>query len=242
MTLEAGGFADPPVLVVQRLALRLVQKPWPWAAASRNAIDGHFAALKRERPSVWNGRVLLQHRQTLTPDLLEGEFLETDFASIDAWRALGRPDPSVKDCFAAVAICTADGAWLLVEMGPQTANAGLIYFCAGVPDPADVVGGIIDFEHSAWRELFEETGLTRADVVEEPGWAVINERKRTAVIKVVHMHHAAEPARDQLMRNIGQQSNPELSDIRIVRSAADLDTKMPPFVGAFLQYRWAQRR
>ena len=242
MNIDAGGFADPPVLIVERLAFSLVQKPWPWADANRKTIDDHFAALKRERPLVWNGRVLLQHTQMLTSNMLQGEFFETDFASIDAWRALGRPDPSVKDCFAAVAIGTADGAWLLVEMGPETANAGLIYFCAGVPDPADIVDGVIDFEHSAWRELLEETGLSRADVTAEPGWTVINERKRTAVIKVVHMSDAAEPARARLMRNINQQKMPELSDIRIVRNAADLNAKMPPFVAAFLHHRWGRRQ
>ncbi len=242
MTIDAGGFADPPVLVVERLDLSLVQKPWSWAAANRKAIDQHFAALKRERPSVWNGHVLLQHHQILTPDLLRGEFFETDFASFNAWRALGRPDASVKDAFAAVAIGTADGAWLLVEMGPETANAGLIYFCAGVPDPADVVDGVIDFEHSAWRELSEETGLTKADVTAEFGWTVINEKKRTAVIKVVHMSEAAEPARARLMHNIRHQKNPELSAIRIVRSAADLDARMPPFVDAFLHQRWERCR
>lgn len=241
MKLEAGGFADPPVLIVERLALRLVQKSWPWADANRKMIDQHFAALKREHPSVWNGRVLLQHHQTLTPGLLEAEFLETDFASFDAWRVLGRPDSSVKDCFAAVAIGTADGAWLLGEMGPDTANAGLVYFFAGVPDPADIVDGVVDFEHSAWRELHEETGLTKADVTAERGWSVINERKRTAVIKVVHMSDAAVPARARLMRNIEHQAKPELSDIRIVRGAADLDAKMPPFVAAFLHHRWARR-
>jgi hypothetical protein len=31
---------------------------------------------------------------------------------------------------------------------------------------------------------------------------------------------------------------PELSDIRIVRSAADLDHKMPRFVSAYLLHMW----
>ena len=239
MSKDAGGLLTPPAIAVDRLSLRLVQKSWRWADDCRADIDAHFQALKRARPSVWNGRVLMLHNKTIAEGTFGGEFLETDFASFDAWRRWNRPDPSVVDCFAAVALFAADGGCLLGEMAAHTANAGLIYFPAGTPEPGDVADGLLDFEASAWRELDEETGIARHALAAEPGWTVVNERSRAALIKAAHAAEPAERLRDRILDNLAGQAQPELADIRIVRGPDDLNDRMPPFVAAYLQHRWS---
>ncbi|MGE0565626.1 MAG: NUDIX hydrolase [Pseudolabrys sp.] len=239
MSKDAGGLLDPPVIAVERLSLKRVQKPWRWADDHRTEIGRYFEELKRARPSVWNGRVLMLHDKTIAGDLFSGAFFETDFASLDAWRRWNRPDPSVGDCFAAVALFAADGGCLLGEMAADTANAGLIYFPAGTPDPVDVVDGVLDFEASAWRELEEETGIMRRTLAAERGWTVINEKSRTALIKAAWADEPADRLRARILDNLAGEAQPELSDIHVIRGPDDLNDRMPLFVAAYLQHRWS---
>jgi hypothetical protein len=132
-----------------------------------------------------------------------------------------------------------DGAFLLGVMGRQTATAGQIYFAAGTPDPKDIIGDIVDLEHSVMRELFEETGLTRKDAVPEPGWSALPFGQRLPLMKIVQAHETAEALCDRIRRTLATQSQPELADIHIVRSVSDLRPNMPPYVAAFLRARLA---
>ena len=134
------------VVHIDRLELTVAPKPWAFAAERRAEIDAHFAKLQREKPAVWNGRVLLLHEYSVADGVLRGAYLETDFASFAAWRHWGRPAAGVHDCFGAVAIVAADGAFLLGVMGPHTANAGRIYFPCGTPDPDDIMGSRVDLD------------------------------------------------------------------------------------------------
>ncbi|MGH6666019.1 MAG: NUDIX hydrolase, partial [Pseudolabrys sp.] len=129
--------SDVSVMPIDRLALAFAPKPWAFAAERRADIDEYFAALCRDKPSLWNGRVLLLHDHAVADGVFRGAYLETDYASFAAWRYWGRPPAGVCDCFAAAAIMAADGAFLLGVMGPHTANAGRIYFPCGTPDPGD---------------------------------------------------------------------------------------------------------
>ena len=50
-----------------------------------------------------------------------------------------------------------------------------------------------------------------------------------------------EELRGRIMRHLAGQSDPELTDIRIVRGPADVVPAMPHFVAAFLAQRFAVR-
>ena len=128
------------VVHIDRLELTVAPKPWAFADERRAEIDAYFAALQREKPAIWNGRVLLLHHQVVSDGVFRGAYLETDYASFAAWRHWGRPAAAVHDCFGAAAIAAADGAFLLGVMGAHTVNAGRIYFPCGTPDPDDIVG------------------------------------------------------------------------------------------------------
>lgn len=230
----------PYVRHVDRLDLGLDNSAWAFAQARRAEIDALFVALKRAQPALFNGRVLLLHRYTIDNGTMRGAFLEADYASFVAWQRWGREDAGIYDCFAAAAIQSADGAFLLGVMGSHTYNAGQIYFPCGTPDPSDIVNGaIVDFDVSVWRELQEETGLDQDALTSEPGWNLVFEGSLIAAIKVMRSPLAAEPLRAQILGNLARERQPELSDIRIMRSPADFDPAMRGFARAFLAHRFA---
>jgi 8-oxo-dGTP pyrophosphatase MutT (NUDIX family) len=226
--------SGPTIFTVERLALAFAPKPWAFALERRGEIDAFFERLKRDKPELWNGRVLLLHHQRVHDGVFSGEYLETDYASFTAWRAWGRPPAGVRDCFGAGAVRAADGAFLLGVMGEHTANAGLVYFPCGTPDPDDIVGGKVDLDASVWRELKEETGLTAAELEPEPGWTAVADGNLIAQIKLLHSRQNAETLRTRMLAHLAGERQPELADIRIVRRNADFDTAMPRFVTAFL--------
>jgi hypothetical protein len=157
-------------------AVEIVVEPfiWSFAQARRAEIERHFAIQQRQRPALWNGRVLLLHRYTQENRVLRGASFETDYASFLAWRDWGFPAPGVFNIFAAAALQTADGAFLLGQMAPFTSAAGQWVFPCGTPEPDDInSAGMLDLVGNLGRELFEETGVNIADCQVEPGWTVL---------------------------------------------------------------------
>jgi 8-oxo-dGTP pyrophosphatase MutT (NUDIX family) len=229
---------NPTVVPLDQLDLTFAPRAWPFADARRAEIDAYFGALKREKPALWNGRVLLMYEHWLDGGVLRGRYLETDYASFTAWRAWGRSSAGAYDCFGAGAIVAADGAVLLGVMGAHTANAGLIYFPCGTPDPSDVIDDKVDLDFSVRRELKEETGCEVSAFTAAPGWTMVIDGTLIAQIKTLRSHESAEALRERMLAHLASEREPELSDIRIVRGPADFDPAMPRFVTAFLRYHF----
>ena len=161
----------PPVIYrVSALDFVVEAWAWPFAEARRAEIDAYFADKQREKPALWNGRVLLGRNPVFAGDRFSASYFETDFASFLAWRDWGFPDPSVFNGFGMGALRCADGAFVLGEMGQHTSTAGRIYFPSGTPDLDDIRDGTVDISGSVTRELEEETGLTPGEYKSEPHW------------------------------------------------------------------------
>lgn len=224
------------VIRIGRLELVYSPEPWPFATERRAEIDAHFERARMARAGIWNGPVLVMHRHRIDGDVLEGAFLQTDFASFLAWRDWGFPAVGVTNCFAMGALRASDGAWLMGVMGSHTAGAGKTYFPAGTPDPDDIAEGKVDLAGSVIREVAEETGLGAGDFTEESGWYGVLDGPRIALMRVLQAHAPAELLRARILDYLAGESEPELADIRIVRSARDFDQMMPRFVTAFLDH------
>jgi 8-oxo-dGTP pyrophosphatase MutT (NUDIX family) len=230
---------DIAIVRVERLELVFAPRPWPFAVERRADIARHFDQLKRAKPALWNGAILLLYDHAIAGEVFHGVYLETDFASFLAWRDWGHPDASVKNCFGMGALRASDGAFLLGVMAAHTSNAGSIYFPAGVVDPTDVVGQTIDLAGNVMREVAEETGLAAGDFEAEEGWHSISAPQRIAMVKVLQARETAAVLRSRILAHLAQETQPELADIRIVRGPADLDPMMPPYVTAFLTDAWS---
>jgi 8-oxo-dGTP pyrophosphatase MutT (NUDIX family) len=225
---------------ISRLELSFAARPWTFAEARRTEIARYFDQLKQARPALWNGRVLLLNDHVIEGDVFRGIYFETDYASFVAWRDWGFPDATVRHCFALGALRASDGSFLLGVMNSHTLNAGKVYFPAGVPDPSDIVEGMVDLDASIRREMAEETGLDTDAYEAEPVWYSVLAGPIIAHFKVLHARESAPALRARIRAHLAREAQPELADIRIVRGPADLDPMMPISVSTFLRYFWAR--
>ena len=225
-------------LVIHRvttLDLAVEAWSWPFALERRAEIDAHFALQLREKPAMWNGRVLLGRNPVFSGERLSASYFETDFASFLAWRDWGFPDKSVFNGFGMGALLSNDGAFVLGEMGQHTANAGRIYFASGTPDLDDIKGDTLDMSGSVERELEEETGLAPTDYRSDAHWHCIFTGPALSMIRILRVDMPGEALRARIVGNLALQQSPELSDIHLVRGTADLTSTMPRFVTAFIE-------
>ena len=236
--------SDTKPLVIHRFSvLDLVVEAWAWpfAETRRAEIDAHFADKQREKPALFNGRVLLGRNLVFAGDRLSASYFETDFASFLAWRDWGFPDASVFNGFGMGALRCADGAFVLGEMGQHTSNAGRVYFPSGTPDLDDISDGTVDISGSVVRELEEETGLSPGEYEIEAHWHCVYTGPALAMIRMLRVDMPGEGLRDRIVANLAAQHQPELSAIHLVRGAHDLTSAMPRFVTAFIEAQFASQ-
>jgi 8-oxo-dGTP pyrophosphatase MutT (NUDIX family) len=234
--------AKPP-LIHRVSVLDLVVEPWTWpfAETRRVEIAAHFAGKQRERPAMWNGRVLFGRNPVFAGDRFSGSYFETDFANFLAWRDWGFPDSTVFNGFGMGALRCADGAFVLGEMGQHTSNAGRIYFPSGTPDLDDIREGRVDISGSVARELEEETGLAPGEYESDPYWHCVYTGPAVAMMRILRVDMPGEALRKRIERNLAAQRQPELSAIHLVRGTNDLNSAMPRFVTAFIEAQFASR-
>ena len=240
---------SPPPRLIDVGELDLAFEPSRWAFADRQAagIAAHWARLRKAKPSLFNGRVLLLGRRAIETRsdgalTLTGVYFETDYADYLAWEEFGFPGEPVDNCFSMAALRAADGAFLVGEMAPHTFNVGQIYFPAGAPDPTDVFDGKVDLEASARRELFEETGVSADETAMAPGWTLVFTPQRIACMKLMTLAIPAWRVKARIDAHLARDPHSEFTRMHIVRGPRDIDeSRVPVFVAAYLRDAFAQR-
>lgn len=233
---------DLPVIALDRLQLGYAPYEWPFSRTYRHEISAYFEGLRGTGLALWNGRMLLMKDHDIAGGALRGTFFAADYADFLYWRSHDFPDRAVINCFGMGALRSKDGAFLLGVMAEHTANARSIYFPAGTPDPEDVHGATVDLLGNIVREIAEETGLERHDISLGAGWTAIDAGDRLPLIKPVEAHDDAENLRQRMLAHLASEAQPELADIRIVRTERDFDPLMPDYVIAYLSHVFAAGR
>lgn len=227
------------IVPLTSLDLRFAPAPWAFADERRAEIDAHFAEQRFAKPDLWNGRVLLLRQWSVENSVFRGAYMETDFASMLAWRDFGFPDPAIFNCFGMAALQSADGAYLLGEMAQNTANAGRVYFPAGTPEPEDIVDGCVDLAGNVARELAEETGLGVRDLDVAEEWTCVRVGQRIAMMRPMRSRENADDLCRRILDHLAGEAQAELSGIRIVRSLSDVDPRlMPPWIVNYFRFLW----
>ena len=235
------------LLEVGELDLAFESARWAFAERQAASIAAHWTRLRKAKPALFNGRVLLLGRRVIETRFdgvltLRGVFFETDYADYLAWEEFGYPGDPVDNCFSMAALRAADGAFLIGEMASHTFNAGQIYFPAGAPDPSDVFDGRVDLEASARRELFEETGVNAGETAMAPGWTLVFTPQRIACMKLMTLAVTVARAKARIDAHLAGDPHAEFSRMHIVRGPRDIDeSRVPVFVAAYLRNAFAHR-
>lgn len=233
-----SGATDSPE-IIEIDTIDAIVEPFDWVFPRDHAdeIEAIWASESAGKPALFNGEVLIQHRGSIEGRVFRAGYSLTHYKPFLAWNRLGHPPPQVRNGFAMAALKSSDGAYLLGEMGAQTANAGKIYFAAGTPDRGDIIDGRVDLAGSAIRELSEETGIRKDEVVVGTGWTAILGTARVAFMRPVFIDLPATEARALMLDRMQHLEGQELADIHIIRSVGDLDAvRMPLFQLAFLRH------
>jgi len=224
---------------IAAIYIRLSTAPWDFAAQRAAEIEANWQRRLAANPALYNGKVLLMNRVALDATAegtrLEGTCFIAEYKAFQAWRDLGWPGET-KNLFAMAALRSADGAYLLGEMAPWTANAGQIYFPCGTPDLDDLVGEKLDLEGSVWRELREETGFTSTDFAEAQGWSVVFDG---AIIACLKRLQSPLPAAELIARAsafLAREKTPELTRLIPIFGPADIGAGVPDFLRTYLEY------
>ena len=228
------------IIPIREVSARRVDFAWPFMRERADEIAVHWQEMKAEKPAMFNGQVLLQCRGDIQGDCFSADYFELDFASFIAWHRWGYPQDGahrIRNGFAMGALRARDGAYVMGVMAEHTVNAGRIYFAAGTPDPGDVLAdGTVDLAGSVMRELEEETGLLASEISVGVGWRAILSDERVVFMRDLVIDLTGEEARALIRDRLSRQSEPELADIALARSAADIDeARMPLYMQIFLR-------
>ncbi len=211
---------------------------WSFPDQFRLQIESEWQKRILEKPSLFNGKILLQSSSKICNRVLKTKYFITDYANLIAQQVLQLQPTNVRNGFAMAALHTNDGAFLLGEMATHTHNAGRVYFPSGTPDLSDILpDGTINLTGSVLRELEEETGLTLRDVKPATTWTMVEATFETALMKPIFIDLPSKEARNRIISNIKKQARPELAEIHIVYKNSNL-SHLPDFMRAYLEYKF----
>ena len=206
--------------------IRVSPEPLDFERDHADAIAANWRAASAANPALFNGIVHLCAASEVRGDTLVSTCHAVRFATLMYWRR--QVDKGgLRNTFGDVILRSTDGAILLGRMAAHTANAGRWCLPGGSFDASDVTGGRIDPVRCIRRECAEETGFQRQDYVPDPNLLVYRDDRVVAFAQVAVLHISGELARDRVLRFLDSDPEPELDDIRLVRSVAGAEALIP---------------
>ena len=227
---------------IAALDLSLDDDVWAFAEEERDRIASHWREISSRNARIWNGEVLICTSFHVEHETLTARFARTDYASFIAWRDWGWPDASVRNCFGAPAVFSADGALVFGVMAPHTLNGGMLYPPSGSLEPRDVRrDGTVDVLGSIVTELLEETGLDAA-AAEQGELLAIFDGPRLAVVRKLVFPLSFDEIQARFADHVSKEAVPELLRLEAIRGLSQIDSRMPGFAQEIVRYFFAGRR
>lgn len=122
-------------------------------------IEARWKELAQNNPHLFNGEGFTVTSFTETPEAIEVELAETNFAHNMYSEAFDIGEYAFRVIHSACLVITSDNKLVVGEMGKNTARAGVICCSGGGLDRGDIRGDTIDLDYSTSHELREELGI-----------------------------------------------------------------------------------
>ena len=156
--------------------------------------------------------------------MFRGQLLRTDFKSYLYWRETGFADTSVRDAFGSALLRSAEGYVLLGRQREGHINSGLAYLPGGFIDERDIgPDGRVDLDASIGREVAEETGLDTEAAQRRNGYWLTRVGSLVSIAVEFQLHDPADVLLERIGAHLAADAESELTDVVVVRRAADLD-------------------
>lgn len=211
---------------VRNAVLTVVTEQLAFERQHADAIAANWRAASEANPTLFNGVVHLCASARITGDALHATCHSVSFATLLYWRK-SADKAGLRNTFGDVILRGSDGAILLGHMAGHTANAGRWCLPGGSFDESDAVDGRIDPFGCISRECFEETGFRPDDYALHPELLIYRDDRYVACAQVATLKIPGPTARERILRFLAGEPEPELDDIRLVRSAADAEAWIP---------------
>lgn len=237
MTNPIGGYPQHDIVHrVDSCVLRAGKSIWRYAQDAAGIIEAEWREAQASNPTYFNGPVYVVDRLSIADGACDATLLRSDFKSYLYWRARGYPECGVRDGFGSALIRAGDGAYLLGRQRSGNINSGLTYLPGGFIDDRDVADdGTIDIQASIARELYEETGLTEADVAMLPGYLLTETGAQLSIATTFQSPLDSRDLKSTIERHLAADAKSELDSISIISTIGDLDgLPMPRYARVLL--------
>lgn len=227
------------ILPVDAVDVRLVKEPHPFELENAEAIALNWAGEIAARPALFDGRVVLLSSLGYAGRVLTGICHEIGFSTFLYWRKL-KPVPSAEHAFAHAMLISSDNALIAIRMGPQTANAGKVYFAAGSFEPEDFsADGQVMLDYNMAREVGEETGLDLAEAKQSEGLQVLSTLGGTVIVRCYRLPEAADAIAARIRDFVARDPDPEIVGPVIIRGKDDLPEGLMPHMLPLVRWHFA---
>ena len=213
----------PVILPVREAALMVAPDPPVFEREGAAQIDRFWADAVASNPTLFDGRVHLAAEWDVAEGRLTATCHPARFATLLYWRSLGYPPIGLSNAFGGAVLVSSDRALLLGRMAVHTTNSEMVYFPGGGFDGSDVADDCIDVAGAIARECIEETGLAPDLARARPGFWVTVTRSALAITRLLDLPWDASSARRRILENVAAMTEPELTDILILRNEGDAD-------------------
>lgn len=228
------------VVPVKSVDVRLLPGLHPYTAENEAAIAANWLEEKAANPALFDGEVILLSELAYRDGGLVGTCHMSRFSSFLYWRK-NRDKSAAEHAFAHAAVVSSDNALVAIRMGPQTANAGRVYFAAGSFEPADFRDGQVDIPSNMRREVGEETGIDLDAASRVDGYHLFSENGATVIFRCYRFDRTADEMGQAISDFVARQAEPEIEGPVIIRGADPMPAGIMPHMAAIVRWHFSRR-
>lgn len=214
----AGWPPEKTVFPVARIELSVKAGDHPFHLGEAEAAQENWKREIAANPALYDGRMIFQHRLSVSESAVAGEAYVTPFSTFLWWRKQKERTRGFH-VFAFPIAVSSDGAIIAIRMAQHTANPGQIYCAAGSLDENDIVDGRCDIDGNMRREVMEETGLDLDAAAAEPGYYATHANRSVTLFRVFRFPWTAKEMLEKIEAHMLVDEEKEIDGAVAIRSA-----------------------